>query len=280
MPHSRKKGKTQRAYPARAKGKAGSAKAKVCFIISPFGDWNDRYYTDIYCPAVEAAGLDPHRADDLYRPSAIVHDIWEYVKSSRVMLADLTGKNPNVFYELGLAHALAKPVVLVTQSIDDVPFDLRALRVIEYDVEDPEWGVVLKSKIEQAIREVLDSPQVAVLPTFLHAQRAKKQPSISPAEKRLLELEQRVELLSSRARATAPRPIAPGQALELMDRYIRLGMPSDVIVNRLVDRGAPAGWVRDRLDEADKLRRSKRNVRGPKAAAEAEPRIEPPAPQS
>ncbi len=99
----------------------------TCFVISPFGGWNDRYYSEIYRPAVEGAGLDPKRADDLYRPSAIVHDIWAYVKTSRVMLGDLTGKNPNVFYELGLAHAVGKPVVMVTQSIEDVPFDLRAL---------------------------------------------------------------------------------------------------------------------------------------------------------
>jgi len=48
-----------------------------------------------------------------------------------VLLADLTGKNPNVFYELGLAHALAKPVILIAETLDDIPFDLRALRVIQ-----------------------------------------------------------------------------------------------------------------------------------------------------
>ncbi|HYN16177.1 MAG TPA: hypothetical protein VES66_10375, partial [Terriglobales bacterium] len=105
--------------------------------------------------------MDPKRADDIYRPSAIVHDIWAYVKTSRVMLADLTGKNPNVFYELGLAHAVGKPVIMVTQSMEDVPFDLRALRVIEYDVENPEWGQVLREKIGRALGEVLAAPEQA-----------------------------------------------------------------------------------------------------------------------
>ena len=99
----------------------------------PFGGWLDDYYETIYRPAIIAAGLEPHRADDLYRPSTIVTDIWSYTRRAKLLLADLTGKNPNVFYELGLAHALAKPVILVAEEMDDIPFDLRALRIIVYD---------------------------------------------------------------------------------------------------------------------------------------------------
>jgi hypothetical protein len=85
----------------------------TCFTIMPFGGWFDEYYTSIYKPAIISAGLHPCRADDWYRPSAIVNDIWAYTKSAKLILADLTGKNPNVFYELGLAHALAKPAILI-----------------------------------------------------------------------------------------------------------------------------------------------------------------------
>jgi hypothetical protein len=79
----------------------------------------------------------------------------------------LTDKNPNVFYELGLAHAMAKPAILVTASLSDVPFDLRALRVLEYDKNRPNWGDLLMKNIQQSITEVLASPKDAVLPTFL-----------------------------------------------------------------------------------------------------------------
>jgi hypothetical protein len=59
------------------KGKRATVSARdVCFVIMPFGGWLDDYYQDIYCPAIEAAGLEPHRADDLFRPSTIVNDIW------------------------------------------------------------------------------------------------------------------------------------------------------------------------------------------------------------
>lgn len=69
----------------------------------------------------------------MYRLGNIVNDIWAYTKEATVLLADLTNKNPNVFYELRLAHAITKPAVLITASMEDVPFDLRSLRVIDYD---------------------------------------------------------------------------------------------------------------------------------------------------
>lgn len=104
-----------------------------CFVIMPFGGWFDKYYIDIYIPAIEAAGFEAKRAEDLYRLGNIVNDIWAYTKEATVLLADLTNKNPNVFYELRLAHAITKPAVLITASMEDVPFDLRSLRVIDYD---------------------------------------------------------------------------------------------------------------------------------------------------
>lgn len=105
----------------------------ICFTIMPFGGWFDDYYETIYSPAIENAGLRPFRADDIYTPGSITNDIWNYTKKSKLLLADLTDKNPNVFYELGLAHALAKPVILITEDVEDIPFDLRPLRVIKYD---------------------------------------------------------------------------------------------------------------------------------------------------
>lgn len=139
----------------------------------PFGGWFDDYYTQIYSPAIKDSGLQPRRADDLYRPGTIINDIWSYTKNSKIVLADLTGKNPNVLYELGLAHALAKPVILLAESLEDIPFDLRALRIIEYDKNAPNWSDQLRGKISSAIKEVLDAPLSAVLPTFLEIDETK-----------------------------------------------------------------------------------------------------------
>lgn len=166
-----------------------------CFVIMPFGGNFDVYYEKVYVPAIEDAGLEAKRADDLYRPSAIIHDIWNYTKQAKLVLADLSGKNPNVFYELGLAHVLTKPAIMVTESLADVPFDLRSLRVIEYDKQKPDWGETLRNKITASISEVLASPQKAVLPTFLQVSDTEKAPPVTSIEKALLEMNARLESL-------------------------------------------------------------------------------------
>jgi DNA-binding CsgD family transcriptional regulator len=171
---------------------------ETCFVIMPFSGWFDNYYLNIYIPAIEEAGLTPKRADDIYRPSTIIQDIWDLTKNSKLVLADLTGKNANVFYELGLAHALAKPAILITESMDFVPFDLRALRVIEFDKNLPDWGINLKEKIKSSIKETLNSPLNAVLPTFLDIKEDMNQKGkITKQEKELIELKQDIELIKS-----------------------------------------------------------------------------------
>jgi hypothetical protein len=74
---------------------------------------------------------------------------------NNALVAELTGKNTNVFYEVGLAHTLGKPVIIVTRNEDDVPFDLKALRYRYYNTEDPFWGENLKQAIKDMIVELL-----------------------------------------------------------------------------------------------------------------------------
>lgn len=124
-------------------------------MIMPFSLPIGDYYKAIYKPALESAGLQVTRGDDFFNPRPILDDIRSSVTSSDLLLADLTGRNPNVFYELGLAHAIGKPVILTTQQIDDIPFDLRHIRVIEYNLHNPDWANLLKDNIEKAARSAL-----------------------------------------------------------------------------------------------------------------------------
>ncbi len=80
----------------------------TCFVITPFGLPFDRYYKNIFVPAIEEAGLRPVRGDSIFLPSAIMQDIWRLLSDAKILIADMTGRNPNVFYELGLAHAFAE----------------------------------------------------------------------------------------------------------------------------------------------------------------------------
>jgi len=134
--------------------------------MTPFGPQFDRYYRNIFAPAISRSGLKPLRGDSIFGPSAIVSDIWDLLKQSTMALAELTGRNPNVFYELGLAHAVGKPVIMVTSNNDDIPFDLRGLRVIVYDKDDEDWGIGLQKAIERSITEIRADPIRAVPATF------------------------------------------------------------------------------------------------------------------
>ncbi len=149
--------------------------------------------------------MKPVRADDLFRPSVIVSDIWAMIQDGDVLLAELTTKNANVFYELGLSHAVGKPVILVSETMDDVPFDLQQLRVLLYNKDDPSWGDKLRESIVSAVKETLENPIEGVPPIF-----RKKVESFAPEQEetaaRLEALESQVRLLRTQtARASSSR---------------------------------------------------------------------------
>jgi hypothetical protein len=80
----------------------------------------------------EAVGLRCRRADDIWENPAVVQDVVSLIDRSRIVICDCTGRNANVFYETGIAHALGREVILITQSHADIPFDLRHLRYVHY----------------------------------------------------------------------------------------------------------------------------------------------------
>jgi hypothetical protein len=80
----------------------------------------------------EAVGLRCRRADEIWENPAVIQDIVSLIDRSRVVICDCTGRNPNVFYEIGIAHTLGRDVILITQNTADIPFDLRHLRYIQY----------------------------------------------------------------------------------------------------------------------------------------------------
>lgn len=82
--------------------------------------------------ASDNAGLRCRRADDIWENAAIIQDVVSLIDRSRIVICDCTGRNPNVFYEAGIAHALGRDVILITQSEHDIPFDLRHLRYVRY----------------------------------------------------------------------------------------------------------------------------------------------------
>lgn len=132
-----------------------------CFVMMPFSAPLGNYYEKVYKPAIEKAGLKPVRADaEIFGTGKIMDQVWVGINAAKVLVAEMTTRNPNVFYELGLAHALKKPVVLVSSNEGDVPFDLKHIRVIYY--LDPFWGAKLLDKVAENILSAIQNPEEAV----------------------------------------------------------------------------------------------------------------------
>jgi hypothetical protein len=137
----------------------------TCFVMQPFAAPLGDYYESVFKPAINQAGLTPVRADDeIFGTGKVIDQIWRGINAADVLVAELTTKNANVFFELGIAHALQKPVILVSSNQDNVPFDLRHIRVILYDQADPWWGQKLIDKIADKIRSAIENPEDAVFP--------------------------------------------------------------------------------------------------------------------
>lgn len=144
------------------------AAGDTCFVMMPFKNPIGEHYNKIFEPAISKAGLKPIRADnEIFGAGKIMDQVWSGIFTARVLLAELTDRNPNVFYELGLAHALKKPVILVSSNESDVPFDLHHIRVIYYDINDPFWGEKLISKVAENILSALKNPEEAIFKSDL-----------------------------------------------------------------------------------------------------------------
>jgi len=115
----------------------------VCFYITPIGEPGseerkhaDLFYGSIVEPALEEFGLRLVRADQIGKPGMISRQIVEHVLHSRLVVADLSFHNPNVFYELALRHTSRRPTVQLIRAADRIPFDLDKVRTIKIDTSD------------------------------------------------------------------------------------------------------------------------------------------------
>jgi len=108
-------------------------KTLTAFVLMPFeAEFNEIYESLIKQSLVEV-GYQVMRADSLLDQRSILREIILGITKADLIVADLTTNNPNVFYELGLCHALRRPTILLAQSINDVPFDLRSYKIHIYD---------------------------------------------------------------------------------------------------------------------------------------------------
>ncbi|MCK4403810.1 MAG: hypothetical protein KAW02_01845 [candidate division Zixibacteria bacterium] len=137
------------------------AETKTCFVIAPIGDpesdtrkRSDQILKYLITPAASECGYDAIRADQISEPGMITSQVIQRIVDDPLVIADLTGRNPNVFYELAIRHALRKPLVQIIKKGEPIPFDVAGTRTVQVDHHDLESVEAAKKEIVKQIKAV------------------------------------------------------------------------------------------------------------------------------
>lgn len=144
-------------YPKQYFASTRLSRTGPCFVLMPFSDDLVVVYKRIK-QACEDEGYECQRSDDINKTGPVLVHIMEGIRTARVVIADLSGLNANVFYELGMAHVVKDEVILLTQDLKNVPFDLRHSRCISYKNDSPGRGRLVHD-IRQALRSLPPLPE-------------------------------------------------------------------------------------------------------------------------
>jgi len=132
---------------------------KLCFVISPIGEpdsetrkRSDQILKHVIRPAAISCGYKAVRADEIDKPGMITSQVIQHVVNDDLVVADLTERNPNVFYELAIRHALRKPLVQIIRKGEAIPFDVAGTRTIYVDHKDLDSVESAKNEIVEQIK--------------------------------------------------------------------------------------------------------------------------------
>lgn len=129
--------------------------SKNVFVLMPFGEPFQTIYYNVISPVVKSLGYSASKADEDSRIGIVIDQIKKSIREAFLIIADVTGKNPNVFYELGLAHGSEKEVLIITQTEKDIPFDISHIRHFKYTY-DPNFDD-LKKQFHRILKENLEA---------------------------------------------------------------------------------------------------------------------------
>ncbi|CCH56462.1 hypothetical protein BN8_05801 [Fibrisoma limi BUZ 3] len=126
--------------------------SNVLSVMMPFESRFMGTYTAIR-NVCSRLGIECRRADDIWDNSILIQDVFDLIFTSRAVITDFTDRNPNVFYETGIAHTLGKVVIPITQAVGDIPFDLRHHRALTY-LPNSEGLLKLEKDLEKKLAKV------------------------------------------------------------------------------------------------------------------------------
>jgi nucleoside 2-deoxyribosyltransferase len=139
--------------------KKRSENMKKCFVVSPIGNDGteiranaDKLFKYIIKPVCEDCDFEAIRVDQLNDANSITQTIIEHLESADLVIADITGHNPNVFYEMGYRARTKKPIIHLKPKLEKLPFDIHAIRTFEYDLTDLDSVEEVKERLIKTIK--------------------------------------------------------------------------------------------------------------------------------
>jgi hypothetical protein len=219
---------------------------RTAFVLIPFaGEFDDVYHYGII-PALRRCGYNAERPDSLSLTSRVLTEIISHIAKADVVIADLSHTNPNVLYELGVAHSLGRPTILISSKSDDLPFDLRDFRVIIYQSIKR-----LNMQLETALASLAEG-EFAPLSVL----QALPQQDTVP-RKQFLQMEQELDRVRQELRVKTEElalvKTAKPETLEVIDLRNELGRHIEQLGNQILSRAT--GEIVELKVEVERLRR-------------------------
>lgn len=220
----------------------------ICFVIAPIGDEDseirrrsDQVLTHIIKPAASECGYEAIRADQISEPGIITSQVIQHIVDDALVVADLTGRNPNVFYELALRHALKKPVVQIIHYDEAIPFDVAASRTIHVNHHDLDSAAQAKNQIVGQIKSVEVNPENVDSPISVAMELQLLRQSENPLEQSSAEIISMIQDLRSTILEIRERPTMGRLSTRFFDELIFiLGQAMSLVTfpdNDEIDRG-------------------------------------------
>ena len=132
---------------------------KKCFVVSPIGREGtdirkraDQVYKYIIAPVCEKYEFEAVRVDQINQADSITQTIIDMLLQSELVIADMTGHNPNAFYEMGFRACTKKPMIHIKEKGEEIPFDIAGIRAFDYDLTDLDAVAEVKQRLGQTIK--------------------------------------------------------------------------------------------------------------------------------
>ncbi|MGB3346635.1 MAG: hypothetical protein WBA71_05250 [Candidatus Humimicrobiia bacterium] len=205
---------------------------KKCFVISPIGEKgsetrnrSDKVLEHIIKPIAEECGYESTRADEISEPGIITSQIIQHLIDDDLVIADLTERNANVYYELAIRHVVRKPIVQIVKEGESIPFDVAGTRTIHFDYQDLDSVSDCKNALKKQIISVEKDPGEVDTPISVAIDLKFLRKSKNPLEKsstEIISMLQDIHSIVTDARLVQRRPAFPSQALPILNDIIGL----------------------------------------------------------